>query len=203
MRQVPNIWREWGGTLIFDLEFTEPPLFSQSFGVRPLGGSLIIHPWNSCWHCLIYPINVPVVGAVTTRLLQRTWEHWGQEICWISQWNRLDVAPVSIIHFYFEEKKVEKEYSFLLFSGVCEISMGKFGSPVFVSFLGLVCLIFSYFSPPSLLALLWKEKLFSSAAFFCPPPFTIFFLLPLHCGLLTSPQSYKSKILEEMLLWEC
>lgn len=35
------------------------------------------------------------------------------------------------------------------------------------------------------------------------PHLPFFFLLPLHCGLLTSPQSYKSKILEEMLLWEC
>lgn len=84
---------------------------------------------------------------------------------------------------------------------MCE---GRFASPKFMSFLGLICLVFSYFFPPSSCWPYCERKgSFPSSPFFRPPPFTIFFLLPLHCGLLTSPQSYKSKILEEMLLWEC
>lgn len=43
-----HIASDLGSTLIFALEFTESPLFSQSFGVRTLGGSLTFHPWNSC-----------------------------------------------------------------------------------------------------------------------------------------------------------
>lgn len=52
--------------------------------------------------------------------------------------------------------------------------------------------------------LIVKGRLSPFLSFLLPSPIYHFFpFTSFHCGLLTSPQSYKSKILEEMLLWEC
>lgn len=83
---------------------------------------------------------------------------------------------------------------------------GRFGGTISVSLLGLVYLVFSFFSPTLLLAgLIVKGRALSPPLLYSALPHLPFFppFTSLYCGLLTSPQSYKSKILEEMLLWEC